>query len=227
MLAVIPGVLTLDEQVSHYDSRLKNMAILRALFGPSQEEVWRELCRQIKADYVQGGFWNRDKVQAHFRQWTITLDTYTESHGKSRHTYTRMRAPYINADNFYFRIYRTGIFTGIGKFFGMQDIEIGDRWFDDEFVIQANDESRAIRFFSNQRIRELIRRQTDIHLTVKDDEGWFGASFPDGVDELCFTVSGVVMDIEQLKSMFELFAVSLNMLCHMGSAYENDPHLEL
>ena len=52
--------------------------------------------------------------------------TYTVSTGKTTIVFTRMRAPYVNPNSFRFTIYRKGFFSGIGKFFGMQDIEIGD-----------------------------------------------------------------------------------------------------
>ena len=55
------------------------MGFLRQPFGPSKEEIWRQLCTEIGAQYVDGGFWTDDKVQAHHGQWTITLDTYTET----------------------------------------------------------------------------------------------------------------------------------------------------
>jgi hypothetical protein len=70
-----------------------------------------------------------------------------------------------------------------------------------------------------------MQRQPSVHLTVKDDEGWFGATFPKGVDELAFQVPGVIKDVTRLKALYELFAESLNQLCHMGSAYEDDPNL--
>lgn len=62
---------------------------------------------------------------------------------------------------------------------------------------------------------------------MKDDEGWFGATFPEGVDELYFQVLGVIRDLDRLKSLFDLFAEILNELCHIGSAYENDPNITL
>jgi len=201
------------------------MGILRELFGPSREEVWRQLCREMQADYVKGGFWKGDKVRAQFKEWTITLDTYTVGDGESSTTYTRLRAPYVNADGFRFTIYRKSIFTAVGKYFGMQDIEIGEPFFDEEFVIQGNDTAKVIQFFRNPRIRELIQGQPSIHLTVRDDEGWFGATFPAGVDELRFEVVGVIKDVERLKALYELFAEALNQLCHMGSAYKDDPNL--
>ncbi|HBO44212.1 MAG TPA: DUF3137 domain-containing protein, partial [Planctomycetaceae bacterium] len=51
--------------------------------------------------------------------------------------------------------------------------------------------------------------------------------FPEGVDELWFQVIGVITDIDRLKSLYYLFAETLNHLCHIGSAYEDDPKLEL
>ena len=203
------------------------MGILRQLFGPSQDEVWRQLCGEIGAEFVEGGFWRGNKVQARVKEWTVTLDTYTVSTGETHVTYTRMRAPYVNKDGFRFTIYRKGWFSELGKRLGMQDIEIGDPEFDRDFIIKGNDEFKVLALFGNPRIRQLIQAQPSIELQVKDDEGWFSTSFPEGVDELYFQVVGVVKDVERLKSLYELFAETLNHLCHIGSAYENDPQLAL
>ncbi|HWB08747.1 MAG TPA: hypothetical protein VG826_05970, partial [Pirellulales bacterium] len=85
------------------------MALLRELFGPSKDEIWRQLCEQISGDFVEGGLWKGSKVQVHHKQWTVTLDTYTESQGENNATYTRMRAPFVNKDGFRFTIYRRGV----------------------------------------------------------------------------------------------------------------------
>lgn len=190
------------------------MGFLRQLFGPSKEEIWRQLSAETGAAYVDGGFWKGDKVQARHQQWTITLDTYTQTHsdGKTTHstTYTRIRAPYVNKDGFRFTIYRKGLFSHIAIWFGAQDIEIGYPQFDEEFIIKGNNEGKVRELFANPSILQLIQEQPSIHLTVKDDEGWFSKSFPEGVDELCFHVTGVIKDVERLKSLYELFALTLN-----------------
>jgi hypothetical protein len=205
------------------------MGILRQLFGPSQEEIWRQLCSEIGAQYVEGGFWKGDKVQAHHGQWTVTLDTYTTTNSDNNisTTYTQLRAPYVNKDGFRFTIYRKGLFSGLGKLLGMQDVEVGYPEFDEAFIIQGNDEAKLRALFGNPRIRQLIDLQPDVYLTVKDDEGWFGTYFPEGVDELYFSVAGSITDVDQLKSLYYLFAEILNHLCHIGSAYEDDPKLAL
>ena len=203
------------------------MNTLRKLFGPSKRELWRQLCTETGADYVQGGFWKGDKVQATHGEWTITLDTYAVSTGKTTMVFTRLRAPYVNPDHFRFTICRRGLFSGIAKWLGMQDIAIGHPDFDRDFVIKGTDESKLRALFDNARLRELIAAQPKIHLTVKDDEGLFGADFPADTDELCFHVRGIIEDVERLKLLFELFAETLDQLCHIGSAYEEAPKLKL
>jgi hypothetical protein len=73
----------------------------------------------------------------------------------------------------------------------------------------------------------LVDAQPAISLEVKDDEGLFGTHFPHGVDELHFQVVGIIKEIAQLKSLYELFARILDRLCEIGSAYEDDPQIEL
>jgi outer membrane protein assembly factor BamB len=149
------------------------------------------------------------------------------SSGDSSYTYTRIRAPFINKDGFRFTVYRKSIFSGLGKMLGMQDVEVGYPEFDEAFIIKGNDETKLRALFANERIRQLIEMQPHIYLTVKDDEGWFRSQFPEGVDELYFRASGVIKDLDRLKSLYYLFAETLNHLCHIGSAYEDDPNLSL
>jgi hypothetical protein len=203
------------------------MSALRRWFGPSREEIWRQLSEEIGARHVESTFWNGGKVEVAHRDWIVTLDTYTVSNGKTHTTYTRMRAPYVNPREFRFTIYRKSVFSGIAKRLGMQDIEIGDAAFDDEFIVKASDESQVRSLLAVPRIRELVAAQPDIKFSVKDDEAWFFARFPEGVDELCFEVAGVIKDVERLKRLFELFAATLDELCRIGAAYEGSPNVEL
>ena len=200
---------------------------MRNLFGPSTQEIWRQLCAEIGAQYVEGGFWKGDKVQAAHGPWTITLDTYTVSTGKSSITYTRMRAPFVDPEGFRFTVYRKGIFSDVGKWFGMQDLEIGDEAFDRDFILKSNQESKLRELLLSSRMRELIGQQPQIYFAVKDDEGFFRSNFPEGVDELYFQVVGVVRDVERLKLLYELFAETLDQLCHIGLASENPPNVSL
>ena len=209
------------------------MGILKSNFGSSRDEIWRQLSVELSGKVKEVGllkdfFGTTSKVEVRHGEWTITLDSYTAGGGKSgTRYYTRMRAPYLNKDGFRFTIYEKSLFSGIGKFFGMQDVEVGFSQFDDAFIIKGNNEDKLKQLFRNSKIRELISCQSCIHFEVKDDEGWFGPGFPEGVDELYFQTPDTIKDIEQLKRLFDLFAEVLNHLCHINSAYECDPRLSL
>ena len=203
------------------------MGLLRQVFGPSKEEIWSQLSREIGAEYDEGRMFKAGKVVLSHREWEITLDTYTVSTGKSHITYTRMRAPYVNRDGFRFNIYRKSVFSWLGRLFGVKDVEVGDAFFDDQFIIQGEPEHLVRSLLTNAKIRQLIQEQKDIHFEIKDDEGLFRKSFPEGVDMLYFQVVGVIKDKDRLKSLFDLFALVLDQLCRLGSAYETDPNVKL
>ena len=202
------------------------MSFLRDLFGPSRDEIWRQFAAAVDGKVTAGSFWSGGgKVEAAHGQWIVTLDTYTVSTGESSITYTRMRAPYLNPDGFRFTIYRRSLFSNFGKWLGMQDVTVSYPQFDEDFVIQGNDEARLRRLFADARLRELISAQPTIRFCVKDDKTrfWGGRNFPPDVNELYFQVTGVIKDVDRLKRLFDLFAETLDELCRMGAAYEKKP----
>jgi hypothetical protein len=201
------------------------MGILREIFGPSQKEIWQQLAKELDAQFVEG-FLSGYKINARHKNWIITLDTYSTG-GNTSAVVTRIRAPYVNKDGFRFEIYRRTIFTSVAEAFSSQNIETGFPQIDKDFKVKSDDEKKVRGLLSNPRLRQLLIAQEGIHFLVKDDEGWFGADFPEGIDELYFEVLGVIKDIDRLKTLYELFAETLNQLCLMGSAYENDPQVEL
>ena len=121
------------------------------------------------------------------------------------------------------RIYRKHIFSGIEKLFGVKDVVLGFPEFDEDFIIQGNDERKLKMFFAPFEIRELIQLQPRIHLEIRQDEGWFKEQFPEGVNELCFRVGGVITDLDRLLDLYDLFGLVLDHLCEIGTAYEDSP----
>lgn len=164
-----------------------------------RDAAWQQLANEIGAEFIEGGFFRGSKVQAHIKNWTVTLDVYSVPSGDSSDTYTRIRAPFQNRDGFQFTIFRTGLISKLGKALGAQDIEIGVPDFDHDFTIQGNNESRVQALFVNQRIRQLIQMQKSIRLGIRNNE-------------LVFEVQGVIKDVERLKSLFELFKEVLSQL---------------
>ena len=207
------------------------MSKRRSILGSSKDEIWQQIATDIGGEFIEGDFWDENVVVYKHGEWQIVLDTctVTVSTGATTTatTYTRMRAPFINKDGLYFKISREGFFSSIGKLFGMQDIEIGDRFFDEQFVIKGNSPEKIKLLLADDRIRKLCQRLPGIHLWIKDDEGMFGTDFPEGVDELYFECTGVIKETALLKYLFGLFCLILERLVQIDSAYEDDPQITL
>ena len=208
------------------------MGLLRSIFGPSKREIWSQIADEIGGDFIDSGFFKRGGLVYEHQDWTLVLDTYSTSSSNANGTsntkhYTRMRAPFVNKDGLYFKIYRQHLFRSVGRFFGMQDIEIGDPFFDNDFVIKGNSESKIRQLLRDEQLKNLISRQPRISLEIRDDEGWFGTHFPDGVDELYFVCSGIMKNKSDLHNLFDLFCCTLDRLVRIDSAYEDDPNVVL
>lgn len=180
-----------------------------------KDAVWDKINNNIADKISEPGFFKKNTIELNVKDWIITLDTYTSG----SNVYTRIRVPYVNSSGFRFKIFRKGLITNVMKLFGMQDIEIGQSSFDNDFIIQGNDAKKVKEMLSESNLRELISYQQMILIQVKDDEGWFNEKFPKGVDELYIEVENTISDIEQLKSLYNIFAKILDYLCSISSEY--------
>jgi hypothetical protein len=129
-----------------------------------------------------------------------------------------MRAPFPNPSGFRFSIHRASIFSDLGKFLGMQDIQVGHPEFDEDFVIKGNNEPAVRSLYSNARLRDLVTAQPKIRLVIEDDDGWFGTKYPPGVDVLVFDIADKIREVERLKGLYDVFAETLDQLSEMGIA---------
>lgn len=196
----------------------------RKWFRNSKKEIWKQLAEELGGIHEDTKLGKPGLVRAWHQDWEVVLDTYTVSNGKSSVTYTRIRAPYVNRDDFKFKIYRKHLFTGVGKAFGMQDVIVGHPEFDRDFVIQGNDEKKLRMMFEHGGIRQLIEFQPKIHFRIKEDEErLFHPNFPPDINELYYQNAGYITNLDQLHDLYELFAITLDHLCAIGSAYEDDP----
>ena len=183
---------------------------------PSKKEVWQQLAKEIKAEYIEGKGFKGAKVAYHHKSWTVYLDTYTVSDGQNSTIYTRMTAPFINLKGYHFKVYKEGLFSRIRKAFGMQDIEIGYESFDDKFIVKGNNEAFLKRLLHNSDIRRLIAGQKRIKLEIKNAKNSSGSKDDANKDILSFAAAGVIKDKDRLKGLFQLFTKVLDELVDLG-----------
>ena len=203
------------------------MGLLKEIFGPSKKDIWEQIAQEIGGEYIDGGFWKKDGLRLQHREWELLLDTFTRGSNNNSRTYTRLRVPFLNKDGLRFKIYHESIFSSIGKFLGAQDIEIGDPYFDDTFIIKGNNENTIYKLLKDEQLKNLFMNQPKVLIEIKNNEGWFGPHYPEGVDVLYFESYGVMKKKDELFNLFELFSTLLDRLVHIDSAYENNPGIEL
>ena len=166
-----------------------------AYFGRrAQQTAWSDLAARTGLTFEPGGFFGPvPRVTGAYRGHPLTLDTFTRGSGKNRTTYTRIVLFVNNAANVYLALYQESVFSKIGKFFGMQDIQIGDEEIDRRFIIKSKPESFAASPFTSISLRQQLLQARVLNVEV------------DG-RELTFEQVGVLKEAEYLKFLFDLLS---------------------
>jgi hypothetical protein len=189
-------------------------------FGKHKREVWQQLADQLQGDFIKGKGFKPDRVEAWHGNWMLTIDTWNTD----KVVFTRIRAPYVNRDDFIFKIFRKKFGHGLAKKLGMKDIAVGHPYFDQDFIIQGSDERKLKMMFDDPFIRELLSIQKHVYLELRREAPLFTKPrFPDDVNELYYQTSTIIKDLNQLHDLYDLFAETLDHLCEIGTAYEDDP----
>lgn len=194
-------------------------------FESFRDSIWEAISGHVGSD----GNWDGEKLVVNDPPFTVTLDVHAETGGRASTVITRLRGAYINRDGFCFGVKRHSWMSDLAGYFGSEDIEIGDKEFDREFVVKANSDEEVKQLLAGDAVtRKLMLGCSTIQrLEVRDHEGWFGPEFPEDVDELYLEAEGRITDLETIADLYQIFAGSLTRLCILGSAYEGDPKVDL
>jgi hypothetical protein len=195
--------------------------IYNSIFGKNYEAVWRQFSTENNGTYIVGKHDNLDSVEINYSNHKIVFDQYIHYQvvgGTSYETeYTRVRLEFKSNDNLQLRLTKQAFVDNIGKLFGAQDIQIGDKTFDKRFMIKGNDEFKIQTLFSNEIIKGLILEQSDIHLQILDKEGIFDEPIQDGNVMLYYISETVVKEIAQLNSLLKLYTSLVDQLTKLSS----------
>lgn len=192
---------------------------------PSREDAWQALASRRDGSIVLTKKGKLKEVRFRLDPFELVLDTYTQSTGESAQTYTRARILFPLRDEFRFRVYRRSIFSDIGKYFGMQDIEVGQPRFDRDFIVKSD---------SAGRVQALLLR-SGVHnalITLKSGRFEVRKYRKRGVNttsvrELRFTIASVLREAEKLDAIVDLFVESVEYMIRSGFAWPEPPPISL
>lgn len=174
----IVGVIVLAVGISYYRRQ-------------ARQRAWSELAVRTGLTCEPGSFFRPPYVTGVYRGHQLTLDTFTRGSGKSSTTYTRIVLFVNNQSNLYLALYEESIFSKIGKFFGAQDIQVGDEEIDRRFIIKGRPEDSVVRLLNSIGLRQKLLEARSLNLEV------------DG-RELHFEKVGVELNVDYLQFLFDL-----------------------
>jgi hypothetical protein len=137
---------------------------------------------------------------------------------------TRYRALFVSADGFRFRISSVDRdpATFVRSQFGGKDLQIGVRYFDDKFLLQATHPEKLRVLLGDPVLREQFSELPQIRMEIRSDK-----NHPANVLELRFVMGGRIEEITRLQHLYSLFATVLDRLAELGSVKPEKPNIEL
>jgi len=205
-----------------------------------QERAWGQLAAEVGGELITRKERGRRILGRHLQLAVvakagtspIALDLRVEYGGEyaPNSLVTRIRAPYVARDAFSFSVKRVrarlsdgAVLHGMARLAGRHKVEPGDLGLDRDFLVTANDTAQVRALLADPRIRDLIQSQPSLDISAARP-GWrlFKRS-SQRLSVLRFEEEGVITDVGRLKSLFELFRETLNQLCQIGAASQEEP----
>ena len=110
--------------------------------------------------------------------------------------FTSIKATITGKDGFRFALHHEKVLDRIGKFFGMEDTEIGYVEFDRQLIVKTNDKVRLKKLFSDITVRKTFQSLNDFSLQINES---------DESKVLEFMIDKAVTDFTELKKIYEAF----------------------
>lgn len=184
-------------------------------------ETWAQFAREFGAEHaVQGAEAYvdlLDKVIYRHKDFQITMDYWREN----KYAHTRIYVPVTLKDSFNLAIFKDSFLWKIDKFFGMQDVTVGDAEIDETFVVQTNNEAETKQFLANPKIRELLFAiqpyTVPPRFTVGEYEFLARTLNLNGGTFISVMEAGSINNVERLKAMFGLIIETIEHLISTGA----------
>jgi hypothetical protein len=116
--------------------------------------AWTAAAEELGIQLEQANFLSSPKMRGSIGGFGVTVETF--SGGSNNNTYTRYQVTYPSL-NMGLSLRSENPFTKITRFFGVQDVEVGDPRFDDTFQVQADSEEMIRSFLTPRRREALVR----------------------------------------------------------------------
>ncbi len=208
-----------------------------------QEAAWKQLATEVGGELIARTERGRRFLGRHLQMAVVAkagssplaLDLRMEYGGEyaPNSLVTRIRVPYVARDAFSFSIKRVraklsdgAVLHGVARLAGRHKVDPQPLGFDRDFLITADDTDKVRALLADARTRDLMQSQPSLDISAAR-LGWrpFKRS-SQRLSVLRFEEEGVIIDVQRLKSLFELFRELLDRLREIGAASQEEPSAE-
>lgn len=132
--------------------------------GNSVEEIWQELDDQVNNS--SDPFDIDLLIELEGRTIEIMVEIDLGGGFESGYEFTVIKSQLNSNPDFRFAIHQEHFIDEIGKFFGMQDVVLGYKEFDEKFIVKTDDKAKTRKLFSSADIRQFLNKQEDFTFGV-------------------------------------------------------------
>lgn len=179
--------------LAHWRTRMKNMT-----------DAWGAIARGHGLRMTPGSMLKGPRLGGRYKGHRISVHTVTRGGSKNRRTYTRFEMAFDKDLGLGLRLESESAFSGVAKFFGAQDIQVGDAGFDNQVVVKGRDAEGIRAFLTPARRFHCLRFLTRNGRRSIHDRG---------VD---IEIRGVVTDEMHVRAMLAAMATVTDQLVGDG-----------
>lgn len=175
--------------------------------GRTEEEVWQQINAQFLTNPDPLEY--RAVIVQEQRKIVLEIDIDLGGGLESGYENTTLTAELPTTPAFRFAIHDKSFTDEIGKFFGMEDVEIGFTEFDKKLIVKTNNKLRVREIFSDEAVRKPFESLNDFTLGITyNNNGGSARNAP----FLEFQTETGITNTKQLKEIYHAFISILIML---------------
>ncbi len=125
-------------------------------------ESWSKAAAQLGLRFEAGGTFSHPAIAGSLGGCNVRVTTETRRSGKNSRRYTTFQIRYPQPIGLGLRLTQEGFFSGVARFLGAQDIEVGDAGFDADVVVKGANAREVSQFLTPAR-RARIQRLFSTH----------------------------------------------------------------
>ncbi|MGB6221597.1 hypothetical protein [Haloferula sp.] len=167
---------------------------IKTFSGNNESEIWKQIAADLGSTEI---FDYHAQINQGGHQTILIIDIDWGGGFEGGFELTIFSARLTSSSDYKFAIHNEEFIDEIGKFFGMQDVELGYPEFDRKVVVKTNNDERTRMLFSSQAVRSFI-----IGLGTDFNMGITGSAHD---RKLELAIEKGITDVETLQKIYGIF----------------------